>query len=393
MALARSPEVLAAEAQSIRTREIARETRSLNLPQVETGTGYAYNNGFPIGTPSIFQITGSQAIFSKKNSNLIKEAEESGKGSGFGAESTRNDVALKTALIYYQLHQSRKMIEIASVWLDSVREQKKEAGILLEAGRITHVEVASADNAILHAQQQLHAVQEQTKLAETDLRRFTGFPETASIKTVEPVIENPIFVTPADAIYLQALECTPEIQKLKADLKAKEFHVEAERAERLPKAEIASQFAVFSNTNNYADYYKNFSRSNIVFGLSFQIPIFDGSRASSKVAQSRLEVSEARHRLDGQMSDLKMSIERAASALRLAQEASQVARDDAKLTLETVKVNEARLEEGRITPKEMEDYRSLQQQKELAVLQADQILFQRKLELLRVAGSILPALQ
>ena len=95
---------------------------------------------------------------------------------------------------------------------------------------------------------------------------------------------------------------------MKADLKAKEFHVEAERAERLPKAEIASQYAVFSNTNNYADYYRNFSRSNVVFGLSLQIPIFDGGRASSKVAQSRLEVSEARHRLDGQMSDLKMNI-------------------------------------------------------------------------------------
>jgi outer membrane protein len=198
---------------------------------------------------------------------------------------------------------------------------------------------------------------------------------------------------PADAIYLQALECTPEIKKLKADLKAKEFHVEAEKAERLPKAEIASQYEVFSNTNNYADYYKNFSRSNVIFGLSLQIPIFDGSRTSSKVAQSRQEVSESRIRLDGQMSELKMSIERGLSDLRLAQESSQVARDDAEVARKTVLVNETLLEGGRISPKEMESFRSILQQKELALLQVEQVLFERKLELLRVAGSISSALQ
>ena len=393
MALARSPEVLIAEAQAARTRESERETRSLNRPQVMTGTGYAYNNGFPVGTPSIFQITGSQSIFNKKNSNLIKEAEEAGKSSAFGAEAARNEVASKTALIYYQLHLSRKMIEIAMAWLDSTRKQKEEVGILLEAGRVTQVEAAQADNAVRHAHQQLNAAQEQAKLAEADLRRFTGFSETASIKTVEPVIENPIFDTPADTIYLQALECTPEIKKLKADLKAKEFHVEAEKAERLPKAEIESQYAVFSNTNNYADYYKNFSRSNVVLGLSIQIPIFDGSRTSSRVAQSRQEVSEARIRLDGQIADLRMSIERGLSDLRVAQEASQVAQDDAELARKTVQANETLQEGGRISPKEMEGFRSILQQKELASLQADQVLFQRKLELLGVAGSISSALQ
>ena len=98
------------------------------------------------------------------------------------------------------------MIEIASDALDSARKQKKEALVLLEAQRITQVDAHSADNAIFHAQQQLNAAQEQTKLAEIDLRRFTGLSETASIKTVEPVIENPIFVAPADATYLQAVE-------------------------------------------------------------------------------------------------------------------------------------------------------------------------------------------
>ena len=180
---------------------------------------------------------------------------------------------------------------------------------------------------------------------------------------------------------------------MKADLKAKELHVEAEKAERLPKAEIVGEYAVFSKANNYSDYFNSFSRNNVLLGFSFQVPIFNGGRTSSRVAQSRQEVSEAHYRLKSFQFDLKLNIERGFSALQVAQGDSDVARSDVNVTQETVQVNETLLKEGRIKPKEMEDIRSLLQQKELALLQADRVLFQRKLELLRVAGSISSALQ
>jgi outer membrane protein TolC len=61
------------------------------------------------------------------------------------------------------------------------------------------------------------------------------------------------------------------------------------------------------------------------------------------------------------------------------------------LAREIVKDNEALLEAGRISLKEIEESRSMLDQKELAQLEADQVLFQRKLELLRVAGSLASA--
>ncbi len=395
--LARSPEVLLADAQAVRTREAVRETRSLNRPQVSTGTGLAYNNGMPLSiegaAPSIFQISGSQAIFSKRNSSLIREAEEAGKSSGFGVESVRNELASRTALVYYQLYQSQKITEIASTRLDLTQKQQEHVETLYAAGRAMPLEVDLAGQAVLSARQQLRAAQEQAKLVETELRERTGLSETVSIKTVEPRIDNPIFNTPPETIYLQALDRTPEIQKLKADLKAKELHVEAEKAERLPKAEIVGEYAVFSKANNYSDYFNRFSRNNVLLGFSFQVPIFNGGRTSSRVAQSRQEVSEAHYRLKSFQFDLKLNIERGFSALQVAQGDSDVARSDVNVTQEMVQVNETLLKEGRIKPKEMEDIRSLLQQKELALLQADRVLFQRKLELLRVAGSISSALQ
>jgi outer membrane protein len=397
MALSRSPDILFAEAQAIRAREAVRETKSLNRPQVYTGTGLAYNNGYPLSmegaAPSIVQFSASQSIFSKKNSNLIHEAEESGKASRLGAESARNELASRTALVYHQLHQSRKVTAIAADRRELAIKNQEKVETLFASGRVRPVEVTVARTAAQSAGQQLLIAAEQVKLAETELRELTGLSEQISIKTVEPTLENPAFSLPGETLYKQALESTPEILQSEAGVKAKEFHVEAEKGESLPKAEIIGQYALFSRANNYQDYFNVFTRNNFLLGLSLQVPLFNGSRTSARVAQSRQEVSEARYRLESLKSGLRLTIERSLSALRIARGAFDFARSDAETAREMVQVNEALLEGGRISPQEMEEARAMLQQKEMALLEADQGVFQRKLELLRALGTISSALQ
>src|SRR5436309_7765547 len=48
MAIDRAPELAVARARAARAGDALREARSLNLPQVVTGTGLVYNNGFPL---------------------------------------------------------------------------------------------------------------------------------------------------------------------------------------------------------------------------------------------------------------------------------------------------------------------------------------------------------
>ena len=395
LALARSPDVLLAQAQVIRSREALRESRSLYHPEVYTGTGLAVNNGYPLSmegaAPSLFQVTAKQPFWSKKNSSLIHESEESGNASRFAEENARNLLASETALVYYRLHQSRKIVELTNAKLDTARKQQEQVETLLSAGRVLPVDGTLARTAALGAEQQMLVALEQAKLAEVELRELTAV--TAPIQTVEPNIENPAFGLSGETLYQQALECSPEIRQSEANVRAKEFHVKAEEGEKWPKANIIGEYALFSRQNNYQDYFNRFSRNNFVLGLSLQVPIFSGSRISSRVAQSRQAVSEERYRLESLKSDLKMSIERGLSALRIARGASEFARSDAKAAREIMEMNEVLLGAGRIGPKEMEDIRSQLQQKELALLEADQALFQRKMELLRALGTISTALQ
>jgi len=397
MTLARSPEILMAEAQAVSAGEALRENRSLNRPQLVTGTGIAYNNGFPLSiegaAPSIFQIGASQALFSKKNANLIREAEESGKASRLGTESARSDLALKTALVYYKLYRADKILALSSEMLDEARKEQQLIETLLEAGRARPVEAIVARTATASAQQKLLEAQEQAHLADIELRELTGLSDTVILKTLEPQIESSVLEEPEETLYKQALESTPEILQAEAAVRSKEFHTEAERSERLPQMEIVSQYALFSRTNNYAYYFNRFTRNNFILGLSVQLPVFNGSHTSARVARSQQEAAEAHYRLQHLKSDLKLDIERGLSALRIARGADDFAHNDVESAREIFEMSETLFENGRISQKDLEDSRSQVQQKEMALLEADQVLFQRKLEFLRTTGAIASAIQ
>jgi outer membrane protein len=397
MALSRAPEVLLAEAQAIRAKESLRESRSLNRLRLYAGTGLAYNNGFPLSiegsAPSIFQVNASQPFLSKKNANLIREAEESGKAGRFGIESARNELASKTASVYYELHQTRKMVALASARVDAVLKKQQYIETLLEEGRVLPVEAAQIKTAVLSARQQLLIAREQESVAQKEIRELTGLSDTTEIRTLEPQINASVLDLQENALYERALQAVPGILQAEADIRAKDLHIEAERGEYMPKMEIVGQYALLSRANNYADYFSSFVRNNYLLGLSIQMPILNGSGTSARVAQSRQAASEARYKLQRMKSDLKLDIQRGLSVLRIARGAADLARSDVDGAREMARVNETLMESGRITIREMEDSRTQLLQKELALLDADQNLFQRTLDLLYSTGSIAEAIQ
>jgi outer membrane protein TolC len=393
MALVHSPEVLLAETQVKRTEEVLREARSLNLPQAAMGTGYGYNNGFPLGTPSIFKVSGSQAIFNSKNANLIREGKEAVKAGQFGSDLSRNELAAKTAAVYYQLHQARKIASMASARLEKTLKQQELMETSLGAGQVRPIDSIMAKTAVAAAQQQLLVAQEQAKVAEEELQEMTGIPSTTSIQTAEPALESPIYKSDAETLFQQTVVSNPEILQAEAAVRAKEFHIAAEKAENRPRLDAVTEYSLFSRTNNYQDYYRSFQRNNFLVGISLQVPLFNGFRTDARAAQGRHEAQEEQYKLQRIKSNLKLNIQRGLSALRIARGASELAAGDLEAAKEMIQVNSVLLESGRISMKEFEDAQLQLQQKELAKLEADQTLFQRKLELLRITGSISSALQ
>lgn len=396
LTLSHSPEALIAEAQAARARETLREARSSNQPRVFAGTGLAYNNGFPLSiegaAPSIFQISASQPLFSKTNKNLVREAEETGKSGVLGAQAARNELVLRTALVYYELFQADKTRRLLAEKLEAAIKQQRQIEALLEAGRVRPVDATMAKTSVLATRQQLLVANEQAAIAEKELHKLTGLPEETRLLTMEPSVDSPLFEMSEQALLQKATQNSPDIMRAEADVRAKEFHVEAEKGGHWPRIELVGQYALLSRANNYEDYFNRFMRNNYLVGLSIQAPIFN-SGTGARIARSRQEAIEARARLESMKSDLKLDIQKNLGALRIARGAVELGRTDVEAAREMLKVSETLLGAGRIGEKDVEDSRLQLLQKELALLNADQELFQRKLALLRAAGAIADILQ
>lgn len=357
-----------------------------------TGTGLAYNNGFPLSiegsAPSIIQLGLSQAVLSKKNKNLIREAEEGSNASQAGPDGARNGLAAKAALLYGELHQGQLAIPLLQEQRDAAARNRQITEALLEAGRVRPLDLTMAKLAAATIEQQLRVVQEQVRLAEIGLRELTGIPDNQEIRTETPEIKSELLSLPTEVLYQRALEIHPDIREARATVRAKEFHVEAEKAERYPQFTIVSQYALFSRANNYQDFFNRFSRNNYILGLSIQFPLFDGFRTGARVAQSAQDAEAARLRLQRMQSDLKMSLERDAGDLRIADGAAELARLEVEAYREQLKVNETLLEAGRIEPKELDDAHTQLIGKQLAALEAEKTLFERQVNLLQASGSL-----
>lgn len=390
MAVSRAPEVSLANAQVARAGEALRETRASNRPQVIAGTGLAYNNGFPLSiegsAPSAFQIGMSQPVFSRRNKNLILEAEEGIKSSQIGTESVRNELAARTALVYFELYHARKLEAVWTARREAIAKDQQLAETLLEAGRARPLEVTLARTATAAADQQLLVAREQARLAEAELRELTGQAPGSQIQTVEPRLDSQNLGVPGEALVQKALETLPEIRQAESSLRAREFHVEAEKSGKYPRFEFVSQYALFTRFNNYEDFFRTFTRNNFLVGLSIQVPLFDGFLTNARVAQSRQEATEARLKLERMKSDLRMNIERGVSALRIARGAADLARREQDAATEMVRLNQTLLEGGRISPKELLVAQNQLGEKEITVLEAEKIAFQRQVELLRLTG-------
>lgn len=396
MAVAHSPDVLLAKVRTAQAGEALQETRSLNRPQVTVGTGLAYNNGFPLSiegaAPSLVEFAASQSVLSKKNNNLIREAEASRKASEIGSDAARNELTARVAQVYNELHQARKADALWSERLAALEKEQQVVATQLEAGRMRPVDLTLARTAVEGARQQLMAAQEAERLAAFELRQLTKLPEGTEIQTTEPEIDGLSIEVSTEALFQRAVEARPEILQAQADVRAREFHLEATRGEKYPEIALVSEYSLFSRTNNYQNYFRTFTRNNFLVGLSLQYPLFNGFRTQARIGQSRQEVEAARLQLERLKSALRLDIERDVSALKLARGAVEVARQEVAAARESIQVDETLLEAGRMAFKDLQVAQSQLADKQIAALDAEKALFQRKVDLLRATGTIGQAL-
>jgi outer membrane protein TolC len=401
LALRNSTSVRMAAADLDRARAGFKESRDAYKPSLSIGSGLGYSYGFPLGEPSVFNVTSQSLILSFSQPDYIRSAHAAVKASELALKDIRQQVVLDTALDYIQLdHVTRQMKALdaqnaAADMLSEIEQQRVDAGL---EGR-TELLRAQLTGAQVRLKR-LHLANDAAMLRDK-LGHLMGVPGDALTTSPESIPADTSFdaalAGPDTALGANLIAMQNEgVQAAYASAKSKLYVAFGDRRQILrPQIAFASQYSLFSTFNNYQSYYNknSFQVNNLAIGVSVSFPFFDASR-KDKALGSAADAARATAQADqlrDQASEQVLQLRKSLAELSAQEEVARLQNDLADAELQSVL---AQLESGngtpgtQLTPKDEQQARIQQQQRYGEMLDANFELIRAHLNLLRAMGSI-----
>ncbi|HEY0794273.1 MAG TPA: TolC family protein [Acidisarcina sp.] len=397
LALRNSTSVRMATADVDRARAALHESRDVYKPTINLGSGLGYSYGFPLGEPSVFNVSSQSLILSFSQPDYIRSARAALKASELALKDARQQVVLDTSLDYIQLDSlTRQMTALdaqnaAADKLAQIEQQRVDAGLearteLLRA-RLTGAQMRL---------KRLHLANDAAMLRDK-LGHLMGITGDALTTLSESIPTPPSFgetgLGTTLSVDLSALG-NEGVQAAYAVAKSKMYVAFGDRRQlHRPQIGFNAIYSLFSNFNNYTDYYRNFQQNNIGIGISMSFPIVDSSR-KDKAAESAADAAHATAQADllrDQTSEQVLQLQKSLAELSAQEEVARLQNDLADAELQAVL---AQLESGngttgtQLTPKDEQQARIQQQQRYGEMLDASFELTRARLNLMRAMGTI-----
>lgn len=385
LALRNSDALYIAAADQQKAYEGYREARNQFVPQVYLGSGIAYSFGFPLGAPSVFNVSSQSFLFNQAQKDFIKAAKVDWNAAALQKEDKRQQVILDTAMSYTELDKAVASLavlrrqEAAALRAQDIVQQRIQAGI---------------EKPVEGTKAQLNTARVKLRIADsvaaidnlrTHLSQLTGLPArqfetvTESIPTLpEAVDENA-----AD----KAAEASLAVKSAYQAADAKALRAKAERKQLRPAVDLVGQYALFSKFNNYDEFYRTFKRNNGAVGIQIRVPFFNepqrahADAADADAVKARKEANVARDQISADTLKLQRSVAQLAAAREVARLEYQISRADT----ETV---QAQVDSGQATLRDLENARLAENDKYAALLDAAYEQEKAQMQLLRATGEL-----
>lgn len=402
LALENNRDVLLAEVAVARAEAEHREAESVFKPQVLVGTGLAATRGFPLSiegsAPSIFHIAATQALFNPNLKNVARQAGQMREATQRSLEAKRDEIIAQTVLTYLDLDRSRRSLEYARSQRQNLLAAERIVNERVQAGLETPLERTRARLQTARSRRRSVALENQVAMLEFTLRDLIGVPQSEAILTETAQVpgaglganrmDATVEEATADETIERAVRNNEGIKSLEAQVRAREFQVQSEQGTRWPRVNLVGQYGLFSDINNFSDFFRKFARHNATFGISVVMPVYDRARFSARLSKAEAELAAARYRLssaragiDRQVRELMGETEQQAAAQEVAQLELELARSSLDATL-------AQYEEGRINRLALEQARFAENESWLNFLEVGYQTERARLELLRITGEI-----
>ncbi|MBC8167251.1 MAG: TolC family protein [Bryobacteraceae bacterium] len=396
-AIKQSPDILMARFEEAKAVEQVLGVKDPFTPKLIVGSGLAYSSGLPMSiegsAPSIIQARAIQTLYNRPLSFQVAAARENARGAAIDTASRRDDVIHRVADLHLTAERSGRIADLLRQQVESFQKVADAVRARVEDGRELPIESRAAELRIAQARQRLTALEAERDQNETALSVALGL---GPDDRVRPVVEDRRQLdmpTSEAAAANEALANSKQVRRLESALQAKQLEATGGRSGRYPKVDLVAQYALLARYNNYEDFFSKFQRHNGQLGMSFQLPLFDGSAGRAQAAQAELEISRLRVQINSTRDRLAMDARRSWQNLQTSDSARELAKLDLDVTRERLNLALAQFEEGRVQLRQIEELRSAESEKWLAFYDAQTTVERARLEVLRLTGTIIAALQ
>jgi outer membrane protein len=368
--------------------------RAAFLPNLYTGSGAAYTSGFPsIGgdPPAVFQMNYNQSVFNPLLKGQQHAAEDRAKNMKLELDRIHDDVIVRAATNYLELAKVRHSLGL-------MRKEQASAAKILEvtrervtANQELPIEVTRGELAQARVVERILKLEGREEALEQQIRNLTGIPDSQSMDVDS---EEPSFATdlPLSELTDQAIKSDLSIQEAENERLARQHLLRGAHLSYWPTADVVGQYSILSSFNNYDEFYKTFKRNNVSIGVRITVPIF-AAKTRANVALAKSELNAAELTLGNKRQQVRLDVQQKARTVRELDATREVARLDLKLAQETLQLDQARFDQGRLTLRDIEQARLEESDKWVAFLDADFARQQGQLTLLQATGQLAKVFQ
>lgn len=394
LALRNSNTVRLAQADVDKASGALQESKAVYIPSFVLGSGLGYSYGFPVGQPSIYNVTSQSLVFNAGQISYIHSAESAVTSSQMALKDARQQIILDTALAYLRLNtvnENLKALAEESTFVEKLVSIEQER---LDAGMESRTEFTQARLTAAQIRlKRIHLESEKTQL-QYKLSHLTALPAAEVIPVQDSIPSMPEFPAGAD-LAAEVPRFNASVLAAKALESSKNFAAKGDRLQNLrPQIAFAAQYNRYAKYNNYDLYYRNFQHNNFGIGVEISLPLFDASRkakarqSATEALRAKLQAAEALQQNQQAVITLQTSLRELRAQAEVASLKNELAQDQLNSVLTQLENGGLSTAASPLTPKHEQLARIEERQRYEESLDAAYDLVKTQLTLLRTLGTI-----
>src|SRR5262249_6568352 len=259
LAVENSSELALARARYAVAEQQEAQARAAFRPNLFTGSGAAYTNGFPMtpggAAPAVFTLSYVQTLINPPLRGQARAAEQRVEVERLGLVRSRDAVILRTALVFLDLVRVRHALDVERRAREATERIQDITRSRVAEGKELPIEVIRAELTGARTRERIVQLEGRQDALVAELDSLIGrgsnqplevLPETFALQPEQPTVD----------LVAVALANNTELQGADIERRARTERLKGEQGGYWPSVDLVGEYAVLSRVNNYDEFFQ-----------------------------------------------------------------------------------------------------------------------------------------